>query len=206
MLSSILQQRNLAQESSKTTTKTTEDTETSTNPRERSTPLKFQKIITPNGAKIRIRDRLGPLLGKIKVYTFSNSQEVPENIKKDMVVENIKCLKAIALVQCIKMKQSLDLCCINNRLTWKNVQERYRDVWAEKIEKAAAKNGFFIDSCQGKLAARGLLANHWQNNFSPKRLSKKFQNNANLNPSAVTESSGASSGSEETPDPAAENV
>lgn len=130
--------------------------------------MKFQKIITPNGAKIRIRDRLGPLLAKIKVYTFSNGQEVPENIKKDMVAEDIKCLNAIALIQCIKMKQSLDLCYVNNRLTWKNVPERYRDIWAGKIEKAAAKNGFFIDRCQGKWAARGLLANHWQDNFNPK--------------------------------------
>ncbi|KAG1435453.1 hypothetical protein G6F56_013971 [Rhizopus delemar] len=45
MLSSILQQRNVVQESSETTTQTTEDTETSTTPRERNIPLKFQKII-----------------------------------------------------------------------------------------------------------------------------------------------------------------
>ncbi|KAG1440696.1 hypothetical protein G6F56_011814 [Rhizopus delemar] len=185
MLSSILQQRNVVQESSETTTQTTVDTETSTTPRERNILLKFQKIVTPNGAKIRIRDRLGPLLANIKVYTSSNGQEVPENIKKYMVAEDIKCLNAIALIQSIKMKQSLDLCYVNNRLTWKNVPER----------------------CQGKWAARGLLANHWQDNFNPKRLSKKFQDKAaSLNPSAVTESNGASSGSEETPDPAAENV
>ncbi|KAG1436865.1 hypothetical protein G6F56_013372 [Rhizopus delemar] len=152
----------------KTAPKTAEDTATATTPRERNIPLKFQKIITPNGAKIRIRDKLGPLLVKIKVYTFSNGQAVPEDIKKNMVAEDVKCLNAIALVQCIKMKQSLDLCYINNRLTWRNVPERYRDIWAGKIEKAAAKNGFFIDRCQGKWAAKGLLANHWQDNFNPK--------------------------------------
>ncbi|KAG1452657.1 hypothetical protein G6F56_007759 [Rhizopus delemar] len=67
MLSSTLQQRNVVQESFETTTQTTEDTETSTTPRERNIPLKFQKIITPNGAKIRIRHKLGPLLGKIRL-------------------------------------------------------------------------------------------------------------------------------------------
>lgn len=135
--------------------------------RRRDIALNFKKIVKPNNAKIRIRDRVHVLLGDIKNYTKTDGTAVTEEEKAKLVENNVNRLNHLVHDICDKMKEELDIANNDNPVVWSDVPVWMIDKYANKIEKAAADLRLYIDRCENKWAASGMLAEHYQNNFNP---------------------------------------
>lgn len=129
--------------------------------------MHFKKIVKPNNARIRTRDRVHVLLGDIKSYKKTDGTDVTEKEKAELVENNVKRLNRLVLDACDKMKKELDIINNNNPVVWSDIPTLMIDSYVDDIEKAAADRRLFIDRCENKWAAYGMLAEHYQNNFNP---------------------------------------
>ena len=129
--------------------------------------MHFKKIVKPNNARIRTRDRVHVLLGDIKSYKKTNGTDVTEKEKAELVENNVKRLNRLVLDACDKMKKELDIINNNNPVVWSDIPTLMIDSYVDDIEKAAADRRLFIDRCENKWAAYGMLAGHYQDNFNP---------------------------------------